>query len=212
MSSTENKYPFFDLSEIIPDQDLSFNKYQPLKPLVEGNFVHELSFEPEYSRWKRFYNGAETHGPIKLNQYFGKPLVISFYSKNWQHFGIEQLNHLNAIQYEIKANGGNVLIISAERDNDIAKIAWQNSLSLSFYDDDNNELAEKFRIYSETDPVWNKFSGIDVNVPLLATFVIDTTKQIVYDHINLNFLRPISSKDIISAVYKAALINNKQSA
>jgi len=147
-----------------------------------------------------------------LKQLLNKPLVISFYSRHWLHLGLKQLNQLNAVQHEIKANGGNLLIINAEKDDDLVKIAWENSLSLNFYHDINNELAESFRVYSENDPTWNRFSGIDTNVPLLATFVIDPSKQIAYDHIDPDFSGAISPENILSAVYHSALTNNRKSA
>lgn len=212
MLATTKKYPFFDLSEIIPDNDLSFKNYRALKPVKAGNFIPAFSLNIEYGRWQRFYNGAETHGPIMLKQLLTKPLVISFYSRHWLHIGINQLNQLNAIQNEIKANGGNLLIINAGKDEELTKIAWENSLSLNFYYDVDNELAESFRIYSENDPTWNRFSGIDTNVPLLATYVINPLKQIIYDHIDPDFSGIISSKDILSAVYESALTNNRKSA
>ncbi|MDB4904473.1 MAG: thioredoxin-dependent thiol peroxidase [Mucilaginibacter sp.] len=212
MILTKNKYPYFDFSEIIPDQDIPFKVYQPLEPLKTGSFVPNFVLKQEYARWKRFFNGAETHGPISLNQFSNKPLVISFYSKYWRQFGLEKLLQLNAIQHEIMANGGTILIISNEKENDLTKIAWENNLSLNFYYDINNEIAENFNVYSDNDPAWNKFSGIDTNVPLPATFVLDSTRRIVYDDIDLTFSNSLSSKSIVSAVYKSALINNKKSA
>ena len=213
MLTATNKYPFFDLSEIIPDVDLSYKVFQPLQPVKAGNVVPDFNLKSDYDRWQRFYSGAETHGPVLLRQLLNKPLVISFYSKHWQDQGLKQLIQLNAFQNEIKANGGNLLIINAENDDYPGKIAWANNLSLNFYFDANNEIAEKFRIYSENDPVWNKFSGIDVNVPLLATYVIDPSKQVVYDHIDLDFTGTFSSQSVLSAVYESASIrHNKKSA
>src|SRR5947208_2020774 len=133
MSLSKNKYPFFDLSEIIPDRDIPFKAYQPVNPLKTGNFAPDFVLKPEYDRWKRFTNGAETHGPIRLNQFLDRPLVVSFYSKHWQGIGLEQLNQLNAVQPEIKANGGALLIITSDEESDLARIAWENSLSLDFY-------------------------------------------------------------------------------
>jgi peroxiredoxin len=213
MSATNNKYPFFDLSEIIPDNDLVYKVIQPLKPVKAGNFVPQFTLTTDYERWHRFNNGAATHGPVMLRQLLNKPLVISFYSKHWQTTGFEQLVRLNEIQNEIKANGGNLLIINAENDDDLAKLAWEKGLSLNFYYDKGNEIAEMLRVYSDSDPVWNKFSGIDANAPLLATFVIDTAKQIVYDHIDLDLTGTFSSDQILSAVYESALVrSNKKSA
>lgn len=212
MLTTTNKYPSFDLSEVLADPDLLIKDYKRVSPLKAGSYVTGFALEAEYSKWKRFYNGAEIHGPVMLKQFLNKPLVISFYSKHWQQFGLQQLTQLNAIQNEIKANGGNLIIINAEVENDLSKIAWENSLSLNFYFDDKNEIAELFNIYSDTDPLWNRYSGIDDNAPLLATYVINQAKQIVYGHVETDLVAALSSNHIISAVYRAALTDNKKSA
>jgi peroxiredoxin len=210
MLTAINKYPFFDLSEIIPELDFEYRSYKPLSPVKAGNFVPGFSLHQAYTNWQQFYNGAETHGPVILRHLLDKPLVISFYSRHWKNNGLEQLKQLNAIHYEIKANGGNLLVISAEKEDDLQNLAWEHSLSLNFYFDQNNEIAQKFRIYSDDDPAWNRFSGVDENVPLLATYVVDTERQVIYDHIDLDFTGTLPAKAIISAVYETALNNNRK--
>jgi peroxiredoxin len=203
------KYPFFDTSEIIHEPDFVLKPYQSLKPVKAGERLPDFSFEKENAKWQQFFNGAEIHGPVLFNQLFNKPLVIGFYSTHWQQHGLELLNSLNAIQHEIKAGGGNLLIINSEKDRAFEKLIWDNNLSLSFYFDRDKEIAEKFNIYSERDPVWNKFSGIDTNVPLLATYVISPDGRIEYDHIDPDFSKTFPSKTIVSAVRKADSLNNK---
>lgn len=210
--NTVNKYPYFELLEITPDFDLNYKIYQPLKPLNEGNIVPAFNLDTEYSKWKRYFNGAEIHGPVMVNQFLNKPLVVVFYSKEWQQFGLGQLNQLNAIQNEIKINGGNLLIITPDQDDELNKIAWANNLSLNFYIDVENSVSEKFGLFSETDPTWSNFSGIDNNVPLLATYVIDTNRQILYNYIEEKSLGSLKTKDIVSAVYKSITNLNKKSA
>lgn len=213
MSTTINKYPYFDLSEIIPDNDLSYKNYQALKPIKAGNSIPDFTLSAEFTRWRQFYNGAPNYGHGLIKQLINGPLVISFYSRHWNNYGLEQLKHLNAIQYEIKANGGNLLIINADNDDQLEKLVWDNNLSLNFYHDKNNELAEKFRVYSDNDPAWNNYAGIDVNVPLLATYVIDTAKHIVFDHLDKSLSGYFNADGILTAVHEAAyLINRKRSA
>src|ERR1700712_3910764 len=115
MLTNNNKYPFFDLSEIVADADIPFKPYQPLKPIKAGNFVPGLKLYNDYSRWQQFFNGAETHGPISLRHFLNKPLVIAFYSHHWREQGFNLLKQLNNIHNEIKASGGNLLIIGDER-------------------------------------------------------------------------------------------------
>lgn len=199
------KYPYFDMSELSLNPDFVLKSYQSLKPIKAGNILPDFSLQKENAKWQQFFNGAEIHGPVLLRQLLNKPLVIGFYSNHWQSYGLDLLKQLNTIQHEIKANGGNLLIISTEKEKKLEKLAWENSLSLSFYFDKDKEIAEKFRIYSEFDPIWNKFSGIDTNVPLLATYVISPSGQIEYDHIDLDFSKAFPAKEIISAVQRAGL-------
>lgn len=210
MLTAINKYPFFDISEIIPDYDLKYKQYKPLQPVKAGNYIPDFTLNQSYVHWQQFYNGSETHGPVMLRQLLDKPLVISFYSYHWKNLGIGQLKQLNTIQHEIKANGGNLLVITSEKQEGLQSKAWEHNLSLNFYYDHDNEIAKRFRVYSEDNPAWNRFSGIDENAPLLATYVIDPARQIVYSHIDLNFTAAFPAKDIISAVYQSALSNNRK--
>jgi len=214
MSTTINKYPYFDLSEIVPDNDLAYKNYKALQPIKSGNHIPGFTLSAEFNRWKQFYNGAPNYGPGLIKQLLNSPLAISFYSRHWNNYGLEQLKQLNALQYEIKANGGSLLIINADNDdNQLEKLVWENNLSLNFYYDRNNELAEKFRVYSEDDPTWNNYAGIDANVPLLATYVIDTAKHVVFDHIDKSLSGYFNANGLVDAVHDAAfLINHKRSA
>ena len=214
MSTTNTKYPFFDRSEIIPDKDLQYKNYNKLQPVKTGNIIPTFTLSANFNRWQQFYNGAPTYGPTLLKQLLNSPLVIAFYSRHWNNLGTEQLLHLNEIQYEVKANGGNLLIISPDdNDGQLEKLAWANNLSLTFYYDRDNELAQKFRVYSEEDPTWNRFAGVDENVPLLATYVIDTAKHVIFDHIDKNLTGTFDAEGILSAVHDAAYnLNRRRSA
>jgi peroxiredoxin len=203
-----SKYPYFDLSEIISEPDLRFNPNKSAKPVKAGNILPDFTLQKENAKWQQFFNGAEIQGPVLLRQLLNKPLVIGFYSHHWQAYGLQLLKQLNAIQHNIKAQGANLLIISSEKERGVEKIVWEQNLSLSFYFDCNKEIAEKFRIYSDDDPIWNRFSGIDTNVPMLATYVISPFGQIVYDHIDPDFAEPFPADDILAAVKKAGSLNN----
>jgi peroxiredoxin len=198
------KYPYFDVSEIIAEPDLVFKPFQLTQPVKAGDLLPDFTLQKDNARWKQFFNGAEIQAPVLLNQLFNKPLVIGFYSHYWQQHGLEQLQQLNSIQRDIKISGGNLLIISSEKDRALEKIVWDNHLSLNFYFDKDKEIAEKFRIYAEDDPIWNRFSGIDTNVSLLATYVISPAGQIEYDHIDLDFSKSFPSKDIKAVMQKLA--------
>jgi peroxiredoxin len=204
-----DRYPYFDLSEIIPEPDILTTPYRSVKPIKAGSILPDFTLQKENSRWQQFFNGSEIHGPVLLNQLLNKPLVIGFYSSQWQTYGIELLKQLNAIQPEIKAQGGNLLIISAEKEHKLEMVAWEHSLSLNFYFDTKKEIAGKFRIYAEHDPIWNKFSGIDTNVPLLAAYVIGQSGQIEYDYVEQDFRDTFPAKDVVSAIRRVSSQDNK---
>lgn len=196
--------PYFDISEIVSDPDFVFRSFQKSQPVKTGDILPDFSLEKEPGRWQQFFNGAEVHGPVLFHQLLNKPLVIGFYSYHWQQYGTDLLKQLNSLQHDVTANNASLLIISAEKDRKLEKLVWDNSLSLSFYFDKDKQIAEKFRIYSEQEPIWNKFSGIDTNVPLLATYVVSAMGQIEYDHIDPDFSKSFPANEIISAVKKAA--------
>ena len=197
-----NSLPYFDPSEIETDRDLTFSSFQRSEPVRAGDVLPDFSLEKEQERWQQFFNGAETHGPVLFHQLLNKPLVIGFYSYHWQQYGIDLLKQLNSLQNDITGNKASLLIISSEKDRKLEKLVWDNNLSLNFYFDKDKHIAEKFRIYSEHDPIWNKFSGIDTNVPLLAIYVVSASGQIEYDHIDPDFSKTFPNNEIISAVKK----------
>ncbi len=73
-----------------------------------------------------------------------RTIVISFYSGNWKEQGLKFINQLNEINTEIRANGGNHIIITDSRSPELEKAAWDNSLSLNFYFDAAHKFAGRF--------------------------------------------------------------------
>ncbi|MBW4890613.1 redoxin domain-containing protein [Mucilaginibacter sp. HMF5004] len=206
--SSRSTFPQFDILEILLERDFEFKHYKTLRPAKTGFVIPGFSFAKDFGRWAQFANGSETRGPIFNNQLLNKPLVIAFYSHHWGKKGLEQLVHLNNIQREVKANGGNLVVISPERPQALADVAWEHSLSLNFYFDYNNSLSKQFGVYDEKRPVWNQFTGIDEDAPLLATYVLNTAKQITYQHIDWNFENNFSGEDVLSAIYEAGTYKN----
>jgi len=209
MATVINNRPSFDILEATTDRDLSFKNYQSLKPVKTGAFVSRISFDFSYSHWQNFTNGVVDDTFIATKQIYGQPLVISFYSKHWHAKGVEDLKQLSALHAQVKASGGNLVVISAEAiDEVLAGLAFDNNLSLNFYFDQSNAIAKQLGVYSDTDPIWNWFAGIDLNVPLLSTFVINTEQNIVFDHNYRDYATALSNETVLSAVRQSAFINN----
>lgn len=209
MTTTILKYPSFDLLEVNIDRDLSYKSYQSLKPVKRGDTISRLGFDFAYSRWQNFLSGTTDDTFVATKQLYGRPLVISFYSERWHGKGVEYLKQLNNLHQEVKTNGGNLIVISAEGfSEEFAAMALSHNLSLTFYFDQNNELAEQMGVYSENDPIWNWFAGIDHNAPLLSTFVVANENVIVFDHNYRDYDEVLLSRDLVKAVSDAAFLSN----
>ena len=204
-----NRFPYFDLSEIIPEPDPVFRSFRKSEPVRSGDVLPDFSLEKDACKWQQFSNGTEVQGPVLFHHLLNKPLVIGFYSYHWQQHGMDLLRHLDSIQNDITANQASLLIISSEKDRRLEKLVWDNNLSLSFYFDEEKHIAEKFGIYSEHDPIWNKFSGVDTNVSLLATYVVSATGHIEFDHVDLDFSKQFPANEIISVVKKVGNMQGK---
>jgi peroxiredoxin len=180
------KNPEFDRLELDHEPEPVFRSRQALKPVRAGDVVPDFIFEKDNYRWQQFQNGIEVHNPVPLRQLLNKTLVLAFYSSAWQGHGLDMLKQLSAVQDEVRSNDANLLVVHSEKSRKLKELAWDNSWSLSFYFDAGNNIAERFGIFSENDPVWNRFSGIDQNVPLLAAYLIAPYGSILYDHIEWN--------------------------
>ena len=213
MSSFINHYPDFDLTEIQPELLLHFKKYRQLSPLKVGDTVSEFTFTNNFNTWQQFFNGAETYNHLAIRQLLTKPLVISFYSYHWQKDGLEFIKQLNGINTEIRANGGNMIVVAEGRSAELQKLAWDNSLTLNFYFDTDRKLAEKFGVYHKSSPVWERFSGIDAHVPLLASFAVNPHRQVLFSYSNWDANSKLNTDKLLDEIYQAGLyLNTRRSA
>src|ERR1700712_5448543 len=114
--STKTKYPYFDSLEVLLENDFLFRPFKPLMPVKAGNSIPDLLFSKEFGRWQQYINGADSTGLIPFNKFKAQPLVIAFYSQHWGQAGITQLLHLNKLQNEVKAVGGNLVVIIPQKE------------------------------------------------------------------------------------------------
>ena len=204
----------FDLTEIEAELEISNKKYIPLNPLKTGNEVEHFVLKKENINKSNSLNPYQANGSVLLKQIAYKPLAISFYSSAWQDYGLTHLRHLNTIQKEIKALGGNLLILTSDGpDTRLEELLWDNSLQLNFYFDKDNDIAQKFGLFSDLAPAWCTYPGIEVNVPLLATYVIDQSDRVIFDYVDHRLAGPVYSNQLLRAIQNSYLhVSNKQSA
>ncbi|MDB5111069.1 MAG: hypothetical protein JWR67_2183 [Mucilaginibacter sp.] len=192
----------FDLSELIAELEIPFEKRESIKPLKTGNYVYDLILKKENINRQQAFKGGATQSSVVFRKLSGKPLVISFYSSQWQEYGLNHLKQLNKLQREVNALGGNILIITPDAmDNTLEEIIWNHSLYLNFYYDQDNQVAKQLKVYADHDPAWNRYPGIEVNIPLLATYILDASRQIIFDHVDQTLEEGIPSEALLDALY-----------
>lgn len=201
----------FELAEIVAELELPARKTKPLKPLKSGNNVYDLVLLKDNINKQRFVKSAVVNSAGLLKQYHGKPMVVCFYSSAWQRHGVDYLRQLNAINREIAGLGANLLMVSPDEGGQLLEqTIWDNSLYLNFYHDPENNIAQKFGIYSDEDPAWNKYPGIDVNVPLLAVYILNPYNQIIFDYVDRDLEEPVPSLGILEALSAEVSISHKR--
>lgn len=206
-----NKTIEFELAEIVAELELPARKIKPLKPLRSGNNVYDLVLLKDNINKQRFVKNVVVNSAVLLKQYHGKPLVVCFYSSAWQRHGIDYLRQLNAVNHEITRLGANLLVVSPDEGGQLLEqTIWDNSLYLNFYFDPENSIAQKFGVYSDEDPAWNKYPGIDVNVPLLAVYILNPYNQIIFDYVDRDLEEPVPSLGILEALSAEVSIGNKR--
>jgi len=201
----------FELAEIVAELELPLRIVKPLKSLKSGDGLYDFNLQKDNINKQRFVKSAAVNSSVLFKQLAGKPLILFFYSAAWQERGVQYLTQLNSINCEIAKLGVNLLVVSPDEGGQLLEqTIWDNSLYLNFYSDQENILARKFGIYSDEDPAWDKYSGIDVNVPLLSVYMLNADNQIIFDHIDRDLEGPLPSSVILDAVNSEVSLSQKR--
>ncbi len=145
------------------------------------------------------------------------PMVISFYRGAWCPFCNVELQALQKALPQIQETGGQLVAISPNLpDKSLSSIEKYN-LTFEVLTDTNNALARQFGlVFTVGEPLWAMFTkvGFDVpahngddtwELPVPATYVVDTDGTITYSFINVDYTQRAEPDDIIAAV--KAIVN-----
>lgn len=199
------KFPAFDLLETTPE--LTYNNeqvYEKLKPVKLGDTLNNLLDQ----QTRKTVNALS--GAYGLNQggvsapYLNKILVVYFYSKHWGSVSLEHLKQLNAIRNEVKYHDGNLIVIDSDGpESTLQHLLWNNNLSLPIYADQGHKIATLFGVYAQNSPTWNRYAGIDENIPLPAAYVVDHFLKVVFNHSNEEISTDLQINELVAAVYQS---------
>lgn len=184
MITHARQYPQFDFLEATPELEFSFKRYEKLVPLKSGDHVPAFTAASNRGRWHHFFDENLFSVSRRSFTYTRKPLLLYFFDSAWGEAAEAHLKQLDALRSELRLNQTNLLIVTSGSADQLQQLSWDNGLLLEVYADKKNQLAELLNIYSEQNPAWNRYAGVEDNVALPALYLLDHTRQIVYAYAN----------------------------
>lgn len=141
-------------------------------------------------------------GTISLDELLEDgPVVLTFYRGSWCPYCRGELSSIQARLDKITKANGRVLAISPEIPSETVDLAKQKKLGFTFGTDHDNTLAKQlalaFKLDAKTIKAYKKY-GINVKesnntktweLPIPATYVIDTDKTIRYAFVDEDYTK-----------------------
>lgn len=140
------------------------------------------------------------------------PVVLNFYRGGWCPFCNLELNALQRALPKFKEAGAQLIAISPESPDNSLSTIEKHKLAFSVLSDTGSHVARQYGIiYQVPDyliPVYEKF-GVDIKLhnasdklelPLPATYVINTNQQIIYAFAHEDYTVRADIKDILETL------------
>ena len=138
------------------------------------------------------------------------PAVVLFYMGEWCPYCNISLRAYQRALPEIQAAGANLFEISPEKPDNSLSMIEKNDLDFEVLTDRNNRIAKKFGISYSVDEALSAISdGIDLKekndsrkleLPLVATYVIDQDRIIQYAFINVDYRKRAEPFDVVEVL------------
>jgi len=143
-------------------------------------------------------------GLQSITQLIDRPLVLAFHSIHWNGYGTRLLEELNDIYADIRVMGGQLLLVTTDEQQRFDEATSALQLPFASIWDQHNQIAAKAGLYSATDPIWDRISGVNEDVPVPAIYVLTPSLKIVYSSVDLWLEKSLERRDLLSAVYEAS--------
>jgi peroxiredoxin len=178
-------------------------KRNKIAPLSTGDVIPQAGLpRTQFIHASLLLNDAGEQTDIR--SLVSRPLVVAFISLHWNGYAEKLLQHLYSLHADIRIMGGELLVISDEDSSGFFSLAGKQAVPFSTVWDRQHKIATQFGIYSSSDPIWDRISGINADVPVPAVYVLDPSGKIVFDQVDLYFEKQIPARELLSAVYDAA--------
>jgi peroxiredoxin len=202
--SKKYNFPIFETLELRTELQYPDQRYETLKPVKAGDIISTLASHEGFKQQSSYLNNSTSQQNILAAPHLSKIQVVYFYSRHWGQAAASHLKQLHTIRHEVKYHDANLLVIDADGTDSVLKhTLWLNNLQLPVYTDSNHEIASLLNVYSNNSPAWNRYSGLDVNVPLPSVFVLNHYLEVVFDFINKEIASDLPLQGITNTVYEA---------
>lgn len=175
----------------------------PIKPLQAGETL------PSFHINKKNIIAASdslksVNGSLSITLLLDRPLVLAFHSVYWNDYGVKRLKDLKEVYGDIRAMGGQLLVVTTEEKKDFDAVTGELQLPFASIWDQHNHIARKAGIYSPSDPIWDRLAGIEEDVPVPGIFVLTPSLKITYSAVDKWLSNEFSKKDLLAAVDRAS--------
>jgi peroxiredoxin len=198
-------------ADFFPEYELEyFNRASkdrtPIQPLQAGQTLSSFHIHK-----KNIIAASDTlksvNGSLPVTQVLDRPLVLAFHSIHWNDYGNKRLQELKDIYADIRVMGGQLLVVTTEEKKYFDAATADLQLPFATIWDQHNHIARKAGIYAASDPIWNRISGINEDVPTPAIYVLTPSLKIIYGTVDKWLENPLSERELLSAVYDASQEN-----
>ena len=212
MSLTQHLKDYADKSSLKIPKDKLELMLEAIKELEESQLAETSLNKGKHIPDIILPNATEKQ--ISINEILknGKKVIIAFYRGGWCPYCNLELKALQDVLSKIEAKNAVLVAITPEiQDNSLSTIE-KNKLTFEVLTDKNNELAKKFnlvyQIPKELNDIYLSF-GIDLEksqnntqreLPIAATYVIDTSGKIIYDFVKADYKKRADPKDILKVL------------
>ncbi len=144
--------------------------------------------------------GVDGQPVVLLKAVAKQPTVLIFYRGGWCPYCNVQLGQLGKLEPDLKALGYQILAVSPDRPEELAKSIQKHSLAYVLLSDSDMTAAKAFGLAFRVDEAlvdqYKTKYGIDLEaaagqkhheLPVPAAFIVDTSGRIRYEYVNSDY-------------------------
>lgn len=148
--------------------------------------------------------------PVELGRLYGqKPTTLIFYRGGWCPYCNDHLGQIASVEPEVVRLGYQVLAISPDRPEELAKTQDKQGLQYRLLSDSDVELARSFGLVFRVDyPTITRYRGYGIDLeeasgrdhhmlPVPAVYIVDTDGEIRFAHWDADYKKRLDAQVLL---------------